>query len=131
MRHRCGPRRGGFTLIEVLVALVIVAVALLASLRAAGQGTNDARELRARLFAGWVAENLIAERRARGEWMPPGIERGQSRQGGQDFAWRMEVSATPNQSFRRVDVAVSPAQGETPVLFRLTGFVTRPPGDGR
>ena len=48
-------RTSGFTLIEVLVALAIVAIALLAALRVAGQGANNAVDLRARLCAGWVA----------------------------------------------------------------------------
>ncbi|MNC92357.1 putative type II secretion system protein I precursor [compost metagenome] len=63
---RCG-RQAGFTLIEVLVALAIVSIALLAALRAAGQGTTHAGDLRARLLAGWVAENRLAEHRARGD----------------------------------------------------------------
>ena len=61
---RCG-KRAGFTLIEVLVALAIVSIALMSALRAAGQGTNNVGELRSRLLAGWVAENLLAEHRAR------------------------------------------------------------------
>ena len=54
----------GFTLIEVLAALAIIAVALMAALRATGQGTSNVGELRSRLFASWVAENLLAEQRA-------------------------------------------------------------------
>ena len=76
------------------------------ALRAAGQGTNNVGELRSRLLAGWVAENLLAEHRARGDWLPLGIHRGTTREGGLEFAWREEVIATPNAAFRRIDVRV-------------------------
>ena len=124
---RCG-RRAGFTLVEVLVALAIVSIALLASLRVAGQGTTNVDELRARLLAGWVAENLLAEQRARGVWLPLGMQRGTERQGGIEFAWRKEVIATPNAAFRRVDVRVFAAAEETHALAYLVGFVVHPPG---
>ena len=129
-KWRCG-RRTGFTLIEVLVALAIVAIALLSALRAAGQGTNNVGELRSRLLAGWVAENLLAEHRARADWLPLGIQRGSSRQGGLDFAWREEVIATPNPSFRRVDVRVYASADETHALAHLAGFVVYAPGGAR
>jgi len=124
---RCGSRRG-FTLVEVLVALAIVSIALLAALRAAGQGTNSVGELRSRLLAGWVAENLLAEHRARADWLPPGIQRGKEREGGIDFDWREEVVATPNPAFRRIDVFVSAAAEESRTLAHLTGFVVLQPG---
>ena len=127
---RCG-KRGGFTLIEVLVALAIVAIALMAALRAAGQGTNNVGELRSRLLAGWVAENLLAEHRARGDWLPIGIQRGTAREGGLDFEWREEVIATPNPSFRRVDVRVFATAEESHSLAHLAGFVAYPPGSAR
>ncbi|TAK83880.1 MAG: type II secretion system protein GspI [Betaproteobacteria bacterium] len=116
----------GFTLIEVLVALAIVSIALLAALRAAGQSTNAVGELRLRLFAGWVAENRLAEHRARGDWPPLGIGRGTQSQGGVELAWREEVIATPNPAFRRVDVFVSAPAEESRPLARLTGFVVQP-----
>jgi len=124
---RCG-RRSGFTLVEVLVALAIVSIALLSALRAAGQGTNNLGELRSRLLAGWVAENLLAEHRARRDWLPQGIQRGTEREGGLDFAWREEVIATPNPSFRRVDVRVFATAEESHSLAHLTGFVVNSPG---
>jgi general secretion pathway protein I len=127
---RCG-RRSGFTLIEVLVALAIVSIALLSALRAAGQGTNNVGELRSRLLAGWVAENLLAEHRARRDWLPPGIQRGTGHQGGLDFAWREEVIATPNPSFRRVDVRVFATAEESHSLAHLAGFVVNSPGSAR
>jgi general secretion pathway protein I len=120
--------RAGFTLVEVLVALAIISIALLAALRAAGQGTTNVGELRSRLLAGWVAENLLAEHRARGDWLPLGMQRGTQRQGGIAFAWREEVVATPNVSFRRLDIRVFAAPGEQHMLAHLTGFVVHPPG---
>ena len=124
---RCG-KRAGFTLVEVLVALAIVAIALLAALRAAGQSTTNVGELRARLLAGWVAENLLAEHRARGDWLPLGIQRGREREGGIEFAWREEVIATPNPAFRRIDVFVFAAAEDARALAHYTGFVVNPPG---
>jgi general secretion pathway protein I len=124
-------RFAGFTLIEVLVALAIVSIALLAALRAAGQGTSGASDLRSRLLAGWVAENLLAEHRARADWLPLGIQRGTGRQGGLDFTWREEVTALPNPAFRRVDVFVYAVPDESRALARLSGFVVQPQGSTR
>ncbi len=127
---RCG-RRAGFTLVEVLVALAIVSIALLAALRAAGQGTNNVGELRSRLLAGWAAENLLAEHRARGDWLPLGIRKGREREGGIEFDWREEVVATPHPAFRRVDVFVFTAPEESRTLAHLTGFAVNPPATAR
>jgi general secretion pathway protein I len=113
-------------LVEVLVALAIVSIALMAALRAAGQGTSAASELRLRLFASWVAENRIAEHRARGDWLPLGIARGTQTQGGVELTWREEVIATPHAAFRRVDVFVSAPAEESRSLAHLTGFVVQP-----
>jgi general secretion pathway protein I len=124
-RNRVQP---GFTLVEVLIALAIVSIALLAALRAAGQGTANVGELRARLLAGWVAENRLAAHRALADWPDTGIHRGNERQGGTEFAWREDVVATPNTAFRRVEVFVYAPPGETRVLAHLTGFVVHPPG---
>jgi general secretion pathway protein I len=118
----------GFTLIEVLVALAIVSIALLSALRAAGQGTNNVGELRSRLLASWVAENRLAEHRARADWLPLGIRRGAARQGGLDFAWREEIIATPNVAFRRVDVRVYASAEESHSLAHLAGFIVNAPG---
>lgn len=123
---RCS-KRAGFTLVEVLVALAIISIALLASLRAAGQGTSNFGELRSRLLAGWVAENLLAEQRARGDWLPLGIQRGTGHEGGLEFAWREEVVATPNPAFRRIDVFVFAAPEESLALAHFSGFVVHPP----
>ncbi len=119
-------RARGFTLVEVLVALAIVSIALMAALRAAGQGTQAAGELRLRLLAGWVAENRLAEHRARGAWLPVGIARGTQSQGGVELAWREEVISTPHPAFRRVDVFVSAPAQESRSLARLTGFLLQP-----
>jgi len=121
----------GFTLVEVLVALAIISIALMSALRAAGQGTNNVGELRSRLLAGWVAENLLAEHRARADWLPLGVQRGSAREGGLDFSWREEVIATPNAAFRRVDVRVYAAAEESHSLAHLAGFIVNPPGSGR
>lgn len=120
--------RTGFTLIEVLVALAIVAVALAASLRVAGQSTTNVGEMRSRLLAGWVAENLLAEHRARGDWLPIGVQRGHEREGSVDFVWRREIIATPHPAFRRIEVFVYVAPEESRALAHYTAFLVNAPG---
>jgi general secretion pathway protein I len=116
----------GFTLFEVLVALAIVAVALLAALRAAGQVTSNMGDLRGHLLAEWVAQDVLSEQRARGDWPPAGIVHGTRTQGGMGFTWREEVIATPNTAFRRVDIRVFAEGQESRSLARMTGFLVNP-----
>lgn len=125
-KWRCAEDKG-FTLVEVLVALAIISIALLAALRAAGQGTATAGELREHLLAGWVAQNRLAEHRARGDWVALGIRRGTANEGGSAFDWREEVIATPNPHFRRLDIYISAAGKDEQTLAHLAGFVVNPP----
>lgn len=116
----------GFTLVEALVALAIIAIALISALHVAADSSANVGELRARLLAGWVAENILAEHRARGDWLAPGIYRGRQREGGLDFAWRQEVVTTPNPAFRRIDIFVYDASGDAHVLAHFTAMLVNP-----
>lgn len=119
----------GFTLLEVMVALAVLAIALTAVMRSVGAATRNVEEVRLRTLALWVAENRLAEHRARQDWLAPGAYDGQVDQAGQAFRWREEVEATPNAQFRRIDVAVWHGDGGGErVLARLTGFLTAPGG---
>lgn len=124
--RRSDREETGFTLIEVLVALGIIAIALMAVLRAANQGASAVGELRSRLFAGWVAENVLAEQRARGVWPPLGSFHGVVRQGSGDFVWREEVVETSNPAFRRANIFVFEASDPSRMLAQLTGFLPQP-----
>ncbi len=124
--HRSTQR--AFTLVEVLVALAIVSVALLAALRTAGLGTTHSIEHRARLLAGWVAENRLAEHRANAAWLSTGITRGTQTQSGTVFYWREEVIASPNPAFRQLDIYVFTGPEENQLLARFTDFSVNPPG---
>lgn len=122
-------RRSGFTLLELMVALAILTIALSAVMRAVGAATNNVDELRVRTLAGWVADNRLAEHRARRDWLPVGRVEGQVEQGGVMFRWTEEIQATPNANFRRVEVSVwsVPAAGSASpsrVLSTLNGFLT-------
>jgi general secretion pathway protein I len=114
----------GFTLLECVVALAILAVAMTASLRAAGSVASSTDALKTRTLASWVAQNRLAELRATGAWPSLGQREGHAEQGGRGFAWRERVQPTPNPLFRRVDVQVFD-QEQRP-LITMTGFLARP-----
>lgn len=118
-------RADGFTLLEVLVALAILAVALPAAFRALGATTVSAASLQARLLGDWVAANRLAELRASGVWLEAGRGEGQAKQGGHQFRWQEDIRNTPNPLFRRVDIAVYADDGSDPVS-RLSGFMVKP-----
>ena len=117
-------RSAGFTLIEILVAVAILAVALAATTRAAGIATDGAMETRARLLATWAAENRIAELRARRVFPSAETTRLEAEEGGLALTIEETVSDTPNPTIRRVDLAVADARDRARVLARLTGYVS-------
>jgi general secretion pathway protein I len=94
-------------MIEVLVALAIIAIALAASLRAVGLLANNEADLHRRLLAGWSADNALAQLRLSREWPDVGTQTFDCPQGNMQFTCTQRVSATPNPLFRRVEVSVT------------------------
>lgn len=120
-------RHAGFTLLEILVALAILAIALGAVLRATGAATNHAEEMRTRLLADWVAQNRIALHAARGDWLPVGMQNGEETQAGIRLLWKEEISSTPNPAFRRIEISVTTPDDTQYALRRLSGYLVEVP----
>jgi general secretion pathway protein I len=99
-------RQRGFTLLEVLVALVIVGTALGASLRAVGSLTSNSAGLRASMMATWSAENRLVQIRLEKQFPPIGKRSFECPQGDLKLLCQEEVLASPNPRLRRVEVSV-------------------------
>ncbi len=120
-----GPA-AGFTLIEVMIALVIVAVGLGAAVRATMQVTSGAELMKLRTLAVWIAEDRLAEHAARRSWPAPGASTGALAQANVQFGWREQVRESADPSLRSVGVEVYAASDPAYVLARVTGIVTAP-----
>ena len=113
----------GFTLVEVLVALAIVAVALAAGTQAAASLIDNAARLSDTVAAQWCADTQLTTLRL--SRTLPGI--GDSDFGceqlGRRYRGQLRTRPTPNPSFRRVEAVVSDEQGH--VLVRLATVLSR------
>jgi general secretion pathway protein I len=123
MMGRHYGRSRGFTLLEVLVALVIVGTALGASLRAVGSLTQNSSDLRASMMATWSAENRLAEIRLSHEWPALGEHTFECSQGELNLTCEEHVLGTPNPSFRRVEVYVYESTHPERRIVKLTQLV--------
>ena len=117
-------RNAGFTLLEVLVALVIVGTALGASLRAVGSLTQNSSDLRATMMATWSAENQLSQIRLAHEWPALGQRRFDCVQGELLLVCEENVFTTPNPFFRRVEVSVFDTQNTGRRIVKLTQVVS-------
>lgn len=115
----------GFTLIEVLVAMAIASVSLMAAIRATGALARSSGDLQARTMAQWSAENRLSEIRIQQQWPNVGEREFDCSQAGIVLTCKERVVATPNRFFRRVEVNVHAADDHR--LTQLTGFATTLP----
>jgi general secretion pathway protein I len=112
-----------FTLIEVLVALAVVAVALAAGMRALAQNADGATTLKMRTLALWVAENRLAQAQLAAPWPSSGTTYGDETQAGVRLDWRQTVTDTPNPAFRKIEIVVAEPAVPDYVLARLAGYL--------
>ena len=115
----------GFTLIEVMVAIAIFAMAALAAVSAASGHLNSLSTIQQRTFAQYVAANRLTELNLTTTWPIKDNQRGSERQGGVEWQWRQQVveTVTPNV----VAVTIEVTQGEQDYQWaRLTQYVRKP-----
>jgi general secretion pathway protein I len=110
-----------FTLIEVLIALAVIAIALLALTRAASVQVQSFDGLRERTLAGWVASNVLAETRIATRFPPLTRSDGHMQMAGREWHWTRDVKATANVAIRRIEISVFQGDSKEPSAS-LTGF---------
>ena len=116
----------GFTLLEVLVALVIVGTALAAGLRAVGSLAANGAGLRASMMATWSAENRLVQIRLNKEFPEVGKRSYACGQGDLKLMCTDEVLASPNPQLRRVEVSVHDLDNPNRRILKLVQLVLRP-----
>ncbi|MFA9462052.1 type II secretion system minor pseudopilin GspI [Thiohalorhabdus methylotrophus] len=125
MRRTVRTDNGGFTLVEVLAALAVVAFALAALWKGLGQGIAVSQGLPDRQMARWVAQNRIVLHQARRDWPETRTYEGSTEMGGRQWFWREEVAETKEEALRRITVRVGTAE-EDPGLVSLEAYLKRP-----
>lgn len=119
-------RTRGFTLLEVLVALAVIALGLVALVQTAAGSARELERLRETTLATWVAADAITRVRV-GEGFPaPGRRDGVARMGPRDWYWEMVIQPTNEPQLRRLDVRVFRDPARTEPVTALTGFAGQP-----
>jgi general secretion pathway protein I len=122
----------GFTLIEVVVALLVVSLGMLGVIQAVSQTASNSGYLRDKTLAHWVAMNRLTEVRL--QKTAPSIDKSSDEveMGGRRWKWTMDVTQTPVETIRRIDISVRPEDSsESTKLASITGFygtAVAPPG---
>ncbi|MCC6209095.1 MAG: type II secretion system minor pseudopilin GspI [Gammaproteobacteria bacterium] len=105
-RPAAGIRPRAFTLIEILVALAVIAIALAAIVGETAQRLHNARRLIDHTLAHWVAMNRITEQQLSSSWPAVGITTGSAEQADREWFWTLKVSSTEDADIRRLDIEV-------------------------
>ena len=124
-------RQRGFTLLEVLVALAIAALALGSVAAAISQMVQAATAMEQRTYASWIAQNRIAELRLANVVPEVSEDSDEVEYAGREWTWTASISETGVENLFRVDVDVSLTDSEG-VIRTVTGFIGEPgiPGQG-
>ena len=120
----------GFTLLEVMVALVIISLSLAGVAGSMGQMIDTANTMRDRTYASWIAQNKITEMRVSGIVPEVGESSGDVDYANTIWVWSADVSETGIENLFKVEVSVSFPGDELPVR-KVTGFIGEPIAPGQ
>jgi general secretion pathway protein I len=118
-------RARGFTLLEVMVALAIVSIGLIAAFNGIIHMAHSTAVLRERALADWIAMNMISEIRISGDFPDVGRRTGSAEFAGREWRWQAQISETGVGGLRRIDMHVAYEDFPDDDITIMTGFVSR------
>ncbi len=123
MRDTRPKNTAGFTLLETLIAMAVVAIAMAALWKGLGQGQTVSQALPERVMARWVAQNHVTLKQVMAEWPEPGNTSGSDSMGGRMWYWQEQITNTTVQDMKRITISV----GTSPesLLVTLEGYLHR------
>jgi general secretion pathway protein I len=113
----------GFTLLEVMVALAVLAIAVSSLFLGMVQYNRNALYLKESTVAGWVARNLVAQSQLQVPWPGPMDKRGKEEMADHTWYWRFKVSNTEDPGVRRIDVEVRLEEDDETPLVDYVGYI--------
>ena len=117
----------GFTLLEVMVALFVVAVALGGAVKAVSSAASNTSRLSDKTIANWVALNQIEKLRITSAWPKFGEQDGDSEMSGRKWKWIQKTIKTDDERIRRVELSVwQDGQKKSSPYVTVVGFLPQP-----
>lgn len=116
----------GFTLLEILMALVFIALPMAAIIQTTGNYSYDAGYLKEKTIAHWVAMNKLTEIQVTKQWPETGSSNGEALMVGEVWKWEYTVNGTPEPSMRRIDINVFAPSDAEASLTSLTAYIGKP-----
>lgn len=114
----------GFTLIEVLVAMLVFAIAIVGLSRAGTESVSNTARLEAKTYAGIVADNVLVETRLTAPEI--GTESGKMNLAGREFNWQITTARTDMDGFIEMQVAVFSPDGDDQLIRRTAYRLEQP-----
>lgn len=116
----------GFTLLEVMVALGICAMAGIAVMQVNSEHINHLNRIESQTYASWVAENTLVEIRAQGDkWDAKNNKKGETELAGYTWYWLQTVTKTADDSFVKVDIEVFADSEQKDYLYTLSTYIDK------
>ncbi|BCG64182.1 MAG: general secretion pathway protein I [Methyloprofundus sp.] len=116
----------GFTLIEVMVALAVIAIGLLAVLNTANQQVKSASITQNKMAAYWLMKNKIAEIRLTDSWPAIKHHKGIQTSLQQTWYWQTQTSATDNPEIRKVTISIAAQKTANDIILEQTIYLSKP-----
>ncbi|WP_417762330.1 type II secretion system minor pseudopilin GspI [Shewanella sp.] len=113
----------GMTLLEVMVAMAVFAIAAVAVTKSLGDQMANMPILEERTLAQWVADNEMVDARLAEGFPPLGTASGQEEMAGKTWYWKREVVKTTDDNFRMIRISISDTDKFTRVIAKVSSYV--------
>ncbi|TRY33500.1 type II secretion system protein GspI [Aliiglaciecola sp. M165] len=119
-------KSSGFTLLEVMLALLIFALTGTAIMKAATDHLNGVSQIEDITFATWVANNRLTQLNIYTTWPPKDNEKGSEVMAGRTWYWQQKILKTPDEDLLGIEISVGTEEDYERTVTSVTSYLAKP-----